>query len=119
AAAEQQLPGLDTSALQAFLAERGAVIEERNSREQPSRSNLDLRLSKRFNVWGDFGIELIGEVFNALNEENEFVNFFNQSLYSASFRNGAWSFRENENFGQPNAFSGFPRQYQAAVRILF
>lgn len=105
--------------LAAFLAERGARIEERNSREQPNFSNLDLRLSKRFSIYGDIGIEIIGEIFNALNEENTRVSSSNQEMFNARFSRGEWTFTRNEDFGKENSFSGFPRQYQAAVRLIF
>ncbi len=114
-----QANGSTPEELASFLAERNAVIDERNSQSQPDRSNLDLRISKRFNVYGQIGIELIGEVFNALNEDNASVSIYNQSMFDASFRSGKWTFERNEDFGKVDQLNGFPRQYQAAVRILF
>ena len=113
--------GMSTAELAAFLAERGAVIEERNSREQPNFSSLDLRISKRFDVWQDIGIELIAEVFNALNEENTRISSSNQEMFEADFdfRDDEWFFERNQNFGQENSFTGFPRRYQAAIRVIF
>jgi hypothetical protein len=42
----------------------------RNSFTQPDRKNIDMRLSWTARFGGDFELELIGEVFNLLNEEN-------------------------------------------------
>lgn len=112
-----QANGSTPAELAAFLA--GARIEERNSREQPSFSSLDLRVTKRFNVWGDIGIELIGEVFNAINEDNTRISSSNQEMFNARFSSGEWTFTRNPNFGKENSFSGFPRRYQAAIRVLF
>lgn len=115
-----QANGSTREELAAFLAERGATIMERNSFEQPNFSALDIRLSKEFRIWNDLGIELIGEVFNALNEENTFVSFTNQRYFSGFFSNSSgWNFTRNQNFGRENSFTGQPRQYQAAVRLIF
>jgi hypothetical protein len=112
--------GFTPQQLSAFLAERGARLQERNTERQPDYRNLDLRLSKAFDV-GPVELELIGEVFNALNEEIEFITASNQVRFIGSQTNGVWSFRENPDFGESNSFNNLsvPRQYQVAVRIRF
>jgi hypothetical protein len=74
-----------------------------NTERGSSFSQLDLRLSKEFTFANQFGVELIGEVFNVFNEENP--TFFNR-------------------FGEPNAFAGDPLQgeqrlAQLGVRFSF
>ncbi|HSK77649.1 MAG TPA: TonB-dependent receptor [Thermoanaerobaculia bacterium] len=112
--------GLTPQQLSAFLAERGARLEERNSERQPDYRNLDLRLSKAFDL-GQVELELIGEVFNVLNEEIEFVTGTNQSAFSGELRNGVWTFRRNPDFGKSNSFNfvSVPRQYQLALRLRY
>jgi hypothetical protein len=112
--------GLTPQQFSSFLAERGARLSERNNERQPDYRNLDLRLSKAFD-FGPVELELIGEVFNALNEEIEFVTATNQVRYTGSLTNGVWSFRENPDFGETNSFNNLsvPRQYQVAARIRF
>ena len=63
--------------------------ESVNSGRGDSFSQLDLRVAKEFTFANDFGLELIGEVFNVFNEENP-----------AAF----------DRFGQPHAYSGDPLQ---------
>jgi hypothetical protein len=103
-----------------FLAERGARLSERNSERQPDYRNLDLRLSKAFDV-GPVELELIGEVFNALNEEIEFVTATNQVRFTGSLTNSVWSFRENPDFCETNSFNNLSvqRQYRLAARIRY
>lgn len=112
--------GLTPQGLADFLAARGARVQERNSERQPDFRNFDLRLSKLFQI-GPIGLELIGEVFNVLNEENEFITLRNQTAFTGSFANGVWTFTRNPDFGESNSFNSasLPRQYQAAVKIRF
>jgi outer membrane receptor protein involved in Fe transport len=74
-----------------------------NTERGDSFSQLDLRISKEFTFANDFGLELIGEVFNVFNEENPAV--FNR-------------------FGVPSAYAGDPLQgeqrlAQLGVRFRF
>lgn len=112
--------GMTPQQLSQFLATEGAHLQERNSENQPDFRNLDLRLSKRFN-FGEFGMEVIGEVFNVLNEENEFVTALNQVQFTGSLSGGVWNFRRNPNFGRANSFNlaSPPRQYQLALRFTY
>lgn len=112
--------GFTPQQLSAFLAERGARLQERNSERQPDYRNLDLRLSKEFQL-GQIGLELIGEVFNVFNEEIEFVGTANQQQFTGSLSGGVWTFQRNPDFGETSSFNtlSVPRQYQVAVRLRY
>jgi hypothetical protein len=112
-----QATGMTPDQLSAFL--QGATMEGRNQRRQPDFMNIDLRLSKRFDLGGRFGIEIIGEVFNLVNEENRVVPGSNQTMFSGFFRSGRWNFSRNSSFESETSFSGLPRQYQVAAKLLF
>ncbi|RMH18698.1 MAG: TonB-dependent receptor [Acidobacteria bacterium] len=80
-----------------------------NSRRGASLSQLDVRVSKIFDLGGDLSIEVIGEVFNLLDDENP-VRFVGN--------------RSASNFGQPTTFAGDPNQgeqrlAQLGVRLRF
>ena len=109
--------GMTAEELSAFLS--GAHLQERNHYDQPSFFNIDLRLSKRFDIVDRYTIELIGEIFNLTNENNEFVGSGNQSMFFGSERDGVYTFTRNQDFGQVTSFRGSPRQYQVAVKFLF
>lgn len=84
-------------------------IDHVNSRRGESFSQLDLRVAKQFQLGGDFGIELIGEMFNVLDEDNP-----------AGFVGN----RQASNFGQPTRFAGDPAQgeqrlIQLGARVKF
>lgn len=113
--------GMTKQEFSAFLAANNAVLTERNSERQPDFFQLDLRLSKRFTFAGDYGIELIGEVFNLTNEANKFITGSNQARYTSTFTNNRYNFVSNANFGRENGlnFSSPPRQIQAAVKLHF
>ena len=111
--------GLTRQGFSDFLAARGGRMIERNSEDQPDVTNLDLRISKTFDL-GFIGLELIGEVFNALDEENEFVTVENQTQFVGTLSSaGIWTFTRNPDFGKENSFVGTPRQFQAAVKVRF
>ena len=80
-----------------------------NSLRGGSFSQLDLRVSKEFRFGGDYGVELIGEIFNLLNEKN------------GTRFNGT---RGTTGFGEPTVFAGDPLQgeqrlAQLGVRFSF
>lgn len=84
-------------------------VQHVNTLRGSSFSQLDMRLSKEFRLGGDFGIELIGEVFNLLNSKNA-VGYVGNRL-SSSYR-------------QPSSFAGDPGQgeqrlAQLGVRVKF
>ena len=110
--------GLTPLGLSRFLAERGARIEQRNRYSQPAFRNLDVRIAKSIARHG-LRVELIGEIFNALNERNAFVSAGNQVMYTGELLNNVWAFRPNPSFGRPNSYdpTSRPRQYQAAIRF--
>lgn len=66
-------------------------VKHPNTLRGDSFSQIDLRLSKAFKFGGNYGFELIGEVFNVLNEEN------------ATAFNGT---RTSANFKKPSSFAG-------------
>lgn len=70
-------------------------VDHVNSGRGDSFSQLDLRLSKEFKFTDTVGLEVIGEVFNVLNEENPAGFVGNRSA---------------DNFGQPSFFAGDPAQ---------
>lgn len=106
-----------------FLASRGAQLQERNSENQPNFRNLDARLSKRFKLFSDFQIELIGEVFNVVNRQNRFIPGANQRQFTASYNTAQdrFTITRNANYGIANSYSNAsdPRQYQVALKLHF
>lgn len=66
-----------------------------NSRRGSSSSQIDLRVGKDFAFAAGYGLEVMAEVFNLLNEDNP-------SRYIGN--------RRANNFGQPTAFAGDPLQ---------
>ncbi|HEX9984585.1 MAG TPA: TonB-dependent receptor [Thermoanaerobaculia bacterium] len=118
-----QANGMTRPEFAAFLAARGATIEQRNSQRQPYFKNVDMRLAKTFGLPAGFEIELIGEVFNLLNWENRFISGTNQRLftYSLAAATDRVTFTRNNSYGQENSFVGNsnPRQFQVAAKIRF
>jgi hypothetical protein len=118
----QSAPGtLDQIA--AFLNSRGATLQPRNEERHPSYYNLDMRVSKVFNVWSDMSIELLAEVFNVLDTKIFNVPGANRTLYTRANGTAAntFFFRENVNYQKENAYDFYnePRQIQAAVKLRF
>jgi hypothetical protein len=77
-------------------------VDSVNSERGDDFMQVDLGVSKEFSI-GDFGIEVIGQVFNVLNEENP-----------AQF----------DRFGEPNAFAGDQLQgeqqmFQLGLKLRF
>jgi len=66
-----------------------------NSRRGASFSQFDVRLAKEFKFYRNYGLEVIGEIFNLLNSKNP-ANF-----------NGNIS---SSGFGQAGTFAGDPGQ---------
>lgn len=104
-----------------FLAARNARVGERNSENQPDFFQIDMRLSKRFDIGDMFGLELIGEVFNVTNESNRFITGRNQSVFVSTFSNNRYTFTRNASYQVENGlnFNSPPRQYQAAIKLHF
>lgn len=108
-----------------FLNQRGARILERNTENQPSFTNLDLRVSKRFDIPLGMDVELIAEVFNVFNTANKFITSFNQNEFTIRQTGSAaaprYQITRNANYAVENGldFNSPPRQYQAAVKFHF
>jgi len=81
----------------------------RNSFNQPDRKNIDMRLSWTARFGGDFELELIGEVFNLLDEEN-----FWSSEDILVERDGTI----NPDFNEVTN-AGLPRRYQVGAKLRF
>jgi Carboxypeptidase regulatory-like domain/TonB dependent receptor len=92
-----------------FVIDLPPDVSHVNAGRGDSFSQLDVRLSKMFQLTNDLGIELIGEVFNVFDEENP-----------AGFNGN----RNSDTFGQPSTFAGDPLQgeqrlAQFGVRVVF
>ena len=88
----------------------------RNSETTSSYVNLDLRLSKRFRFGKSGGIELLVDVFNALNRANFFENT-NQSSFTI-FGTGAFPGSPLPTYGKYTETLA-PRQIQLAAKLSF
>lgn len=100
---------------------QGATILGRNTQRNPDYYNLDFRLSKVFGLPRGLELELLGEVFNALNTKNRSVGGANQNYYSSTYNatTDRYTFTKNANFGLENGYIGDPRQFQVAARLRF
>jgi outer membrane receptor protein involved in Fe transport len=84
-------------------------VDHVNSRRGEDFSQFDVRLSKNFPFAGNYGVELIAELFNVFNEENP-----------AGFVGN----RQSSSFGEPTRFAGDPgmgeqRLFQFGVRVRY
>jgi outer membrane receptor protein involved in Fe transport len=106
-----------------FLSGQGAHIIGRNAFRQPNWYDLDLRLAKSFNLVRGLQLQLIGEVFNATNRKNTLVGSANQNAFRATFTQstGKYTFTKFSTFGLANSYAATPdpRQFQAAVKVIF
>ena len=80
---------------------------KRNSFRGDDFSTLDIRLSYVFDLGSRYDLELIGEVFNALNADN--FDSFEDEIYDGEV---------NPDFGEPLS-AGQPRSYQLGIRFRF
>jgi hypothetical protein len=83
-----------------------------------SFSQFDVRLSKEFKFYRNYGVEVIGEIFNLFNSKNP-ANFNGNCAVNAA---GQCTF--TGGFGQANTFAGDPAQgeqrlAQLGVRVTF
>ena len=88
-----------------------SVLVERNSFRNSSFENVDLRLTKFFDI-NDVRIELIAEAFNLFNFDNFEVS---ASRQEPTLSNGA----NNSQFGLASVPLGLQRQFQLGTRIQF
>ena len=89
-----------------------------NSLRGASFSQFDVRLSKEFKLYHNYGVELIGEIFNLFNSKNA-ANFNGNCAVNAA---GQCTF--TGGFGQANTFAGDPAQgeqrlAQLGIRVTF
>jgi hypothetical protein len=120
-----QANGFTPDQFAAFLDERGARLLGRNTENQPDFMNLDMRIAKSFNLPAGLQLELIGEIFNVLNETNMFIITNDQNEFTMRMGSGAdagkFLITRNANFQRERGldFNSPPRQYQAAVKLRF
>jgi len=89
-----------------------------NSLRGASFSQFDVRVSKEFKFYRNYGVELIGEIFNLFNSKNA-ANFNGNCAVNAA---GQCTF--TGGFGQANTFAGDPAQgeqrlAQLGIRVTF
>jgi len=89
-----------------------------NSLRGGSFSQFDVRLSKEFKFYRNYGVEVIGEIFNLFNSKNP-ANFNGNCAVNAA---GQCTF--TGGFGQANTFAGDPAQgeqrlAQLGLRVTF
>ncbi len=90
----------------------------RNTFRQRWYHNVDMRLSKIFRLWGDYEVEVIGEVFNLFDNENWYT-----SRTELVDRNGninpQFGLVKDPATGDVIGSPGQPRQYQVGAKFRF
>jgi hypothetical protein len=99
---------------------------------QPTAWNADLRLSKMFDLPRGIQVQLIGEMFNILNNKAKVVTGANQSLYRVTYANATGRFAiipftntvrgvATNTFAQVQGYASDvdPRQMQFALKLIF
>jgi hypothetical protein len=106
-----------------FLADRGATIIGRNAYRQPRYWNLDLRLSKTFELPRGVRVQILGEIFNLTDRENRFISSTNQNAFASTYNQNTdrYTFTKNAAFGLVNSYltASDPRQFQLAAKLSF
>ena len=87
--------------------EENGACETVNCSRQATFSQLNLRVSKGFRLWGTARVEAIGELFNVLNATNPAFALTTRRLSAAGAPQGS--------FMQPTAFAGDFRQPEQRV----
>jgi len=123
--------GITRQQLAQQLADKGAHILGRNQFRQPEWWDLDFRLAKMFNISHGMQLEVLAEVFNALNTRNKFITSADQNLFNATYTAATdkYTFTQVTNFKLHNAYDNCggtvgvcpsdPRQLQVAAKIIF
>jgi len=111
--------GVTDKASDSYLFDLAPGVAHVNTLRGDSFSQLDVRLAKAFKFGGNYGVELIGEIFNLFNAKNP-VGFVGREFVL----NSAGEKVPNPNFGQPSAFAGDPglgeqRLAQLGLRLTF
>jgi hypothetical protein len=118
-----QASGFSRAQFAQFLADRGATIIGRNAFRQPSFWNVDLRVSKSFELSGRRRIEVLAEVFNLTNRQNRFISSANQNRFASTYTQATdrYTFTQVNSFGLVNSYlsSSDPRQFQVAAKLFF
>lgn len=84
-----------------------------------SFSQFDVRLAKEFKFYRNYGVEVIGEIFNLFNSKNP-ANYNGNCAFDVATKQCTFG----GGFGQPNVFAGDPAQgeqrlAQLGVRVTF
>ena len=103
-----QLAGADLNG-DGYAMDLAPGVAHVNNLRQHAFSQTDLRLSHDFAFGGNYGVELIAEMFNVFNEKNPTA--YNGTMTS-------------KNFGQPSSYAGDPGQgeqrlIQLGARVRF
>jgi hypothetical protein len=127
-----QANGFTLAQFSSFLSARNAKLVGRNSFRQPSVWNADLRVAKFFDISHGMQIELLGEVFNVLNNKAKFISSTNQNAYRITYTQSTAKYTivpatqtvsgvAYQTFGQVQGYSTEvdPRQYQLAAKFIF
>jgi hypothetical protein len=110
--------GLDLNS-DSYAFDLPAGVSHVNSLRGDSFSQFDMRVAKAFKFGGNYGVELIGEVFNLFNSKNAVGFRGNRFVLNASGNPVP-----NPTFGTPSAFAGDPglgeqRLAQLGLRLTF
>ena len=127
-----QANGMTLPQFSAFLAGQNATLLQRNSFRQPSVWDIDLRLSKTFNLPLGLSLELLGEVFNVFNNNAKVVTGANMDLFRVTYTQstGKYTITKFTNtvngvalntFGALQGYSSetSPRTVQFAAKLSF
>jgi hypothetical protein len=127
-----QATGMTKAQFASFLTAQGGHLLGRNTFRQPNVWDADLRLAKFFNITHGMQVEVLGEVFNALNKKVPVVTSTNQNLYRIVYTQATDKYTitpvtqtvggtATNTFGQVQGYSTEvdPRQFQVAVKLIF
>ena len=127
-----QANGMTLPQFSAFLAGQDARLIQRNSFRQPSVWDIDLRLSKTFDLPYNLKLEILGEVFNVFNHSATVVTGANQDLFRVTYTQstGKYTITKFTNTVQGTALNTFgvvqgyssetiPRTVQLAAKLSF
>jgi hypothetical protein len=94
-------------------------VAHANTLRGGSFSQFDVRLAKEFKFYRNYGVEVIGEIFNLFNSKNP-ANYNGNCAFDAVTKQCTFG----GGFGQPNVFAGDPAQgeqrlAQLGVRVTF
>jgi hypothetical protein len=127
-----QANGFTIAQLSDYIKAQNGVLIGRNTMRQPGAWSADLRLSKLVDLPRGVQVQLIGEMFNILNNKAKVVTGANQDLYRVTYTQstGRYTiipFTNNVRGVATNTFAqvqGYatdvePRQMQFALKLIF